>query len=147
MVAEEESVMLELDRRSFNHFIQHHTRVVPDLGSFLALQLIDASDIDDNNASDLTNEMELRISQFYQLPDEVEEIEEQERSLVRAIEVPLSEHDAKRGLNLASRVFLTHGNDWFKGSQKSSPGKGKDATSPNSPLRDGDGTGSLAYLR
>jgi len=147
MVAEEESVMLELNRRSFSHFIQHRTRVVPELGSFLALQLIDASDIDDNYASDLTKEMELRISEFYKLPDEVEEVEEQERSLVRAIEVPLSEHDAKRGLNLASRVFLTHGNDWLKANPKSSLCKDKDATSRNSPLKDGDGTGSLAYLR
>ena len=147
MVAEEESVMLELNRRSFSHFIQHRKRVVPELGSFLALQYLDAADTDDNYSSDLTKEMELRISEFYKLPDEVEEVEEQERSLVRAIDLPLSEHEAKRGLNLASRVFLTHGNDWLKASPKLSLGKGKDATSRNSPLKDGDGTGSLAYLR
>lgn len=156
MVAEEDAVMLELSKRAFNHFIQQHTRVVPELGSFLALQLVEASeDVDEDMASDLTTEMEQRIGEFYKLPDEVEEVEEQKRSLVRAIvEVPLSEHNAKNGLNLANKVFATHGNDWLKTPTKSSLGGGKDTMSLSSPsqtdpssLSDGDGTGSLAYLR
>ena len=57
MVAEEDAVMLELSKRAFNHFIQQHTRVVPELGSFLALQLVEASeDVDEDMASDLTTD-------------------------------------------------------------------------------------------
>ena len=89
MVAEEDAVMLELSKRAFNHFIQQHTRVVPELGSFLALQLVEASeDVDEDMASDLTTEMEQRIGEFYKLPDEVEEVEEAEFVDVEDDDVP-----------------------------------------------------------
>ena len=112
MEAEQDTEMLELDRRSFNHFIQHHRRVTPDLGSFLAGTLIDANDsIDDSQEAELAHEMHVRICQYYNLPDEDEEPEELKRSTVRGIvEIPLAESpQLKQGLNAEHSMLSMHG--------------------------------------
>jgi CRP-like cAMP-binding protein len=110
MEAEEDTKFLELNRRAFKRFIQHHLRITPELGAFLAGQLVDASDaIDDSHQADLAREMQVRICKLYNLPDKEEEVENLKRSTARAIvEVPLAEPNAKHGINVAHRSFASH---------------------------------------
>jgi len=152
MDAEEETHLLELNKRAFNFFIQHHRRATPNLGSFLAGQLIDAShQVDDSQSADLAYEMQMRIAAFYNLPDEVEVVEDCKRSTVRKIiEIPLAEPRAKDGLNLSHCVVNTHGNSWLKSKGHSSAekeGLQRQQSDKSRTLSKDDGTGYLSYLR
>lgn len=159
MEAEQETLLLGLSSRAFNRFIQHHRRVLPDIGSFLAGQLIEASNnVDDGQEADLALEMQKRISLYYNLPEDAEEVEDRERDTVRGIvEIPLAHSKAKQGLNIAHKVRSTHGNSWLRTPSQASQltqafgGRAPDETASTlyksaKSTRD-DGTGYLSYLR